>query len=326
MTRAVARACTNIALVKYWGKRDLALNLPAAGSFSVTLEGLHTTTSVELAAGNDQLVLNGVEDRAALAKARPVIDRVRALSGSRAALRIRSENSFPTAAGLASSASGLAALALAASRTVGLALAPAELSALARLGSGSACRSVLGGYVEWRAGVARDGSDSHALPFRPPEHWDLRCLVAVVSEAAKPTGSTSGMIVTATSSPYHAAFLATVDEDLVAAREAVAARDLGALRRVAERSCLRMHAAMLAGEPPLLYLRPESWAVIEEARRLQRAGVPLFFTADAGPNLKLFCEPDAEPAVARALQALPVVRRTLSARPGPAAAVLEEEP
>jgi diphosphomevalonate decarboxylase len=326
MTRVVARACTNIALVKYWGKRDVALNLPAAGSFSVTLDGLHTTTSVELAAGDDRLVLNGVEDRTALAKARPVIDRVRALSGSRAALRIQSENTFPTSAGLASSASGLAALALAAARAVGLALAPGSLSALARLGSGSACRSVFGGFVEWRAGVAPDGSDSHAFPFRPPEHWDLRCVVALVSEGAKPTGSSAGMIGTAASSPYHAAFLASVAADLEAARDAVAARDLRALGRVAERSCLRMHAAMLAGEPPLLYLRPESWAVIEEVRRLQRAGVPLFFTADAGPNLKLFCEPDAEPAVVRALDALPAVRRTLAARPGPPAAVLEEEP
>lgn len=324
--RATARAHTNIALVKYWGKRDLPLNLPAAGSFSLTLEGLHTTTSVELGAPSDLLLLNGVEDAAALAKALPVIDRVRALAGTRASMLIRSENNFPTSAGLASSASGLAALALAASHAAGLSLPPEELSALARLGSGSACRSIFGGYVEWRAGTAPDGSDCHAVPFRPAEHWDLRCVVAVVSEAAKPVRSTAGMLGTAASSPYHAAFVASVDGDLAAVREAVAGRDLPALARVAERSCLRMHAAMLASDPPLVYLRPESWSVIEEVRRLQRTGVPVFFTADAGPNLKLFCEPDAQDAVVRALAALSVVRRTLAVRVGPAACVLEAQP
>jgi diphosphomevalonate decarboxylase len=324
--RVTARAHTNIALVKYWGKRDPRLNLPAAGSFSLTLEGLYTTTSVELGAtSSDTLWLNGVRDEVALGKALRVVDPVRALAGTSAPVLIRSENNFPTGAGLASSASGLAALALAASHAAGLTLSAEELSALARIGSGSACRSIFGGYVEWRAGISPDGSDSHALPFRPPEHWDLRCLVVVVSEEAKPVASTAGMLGTAASSPFHAAFVEGVEADLAAARDAVANRDLAGLARVAERSCLRMHAAMLAGDPPLVYLRSESWRVIEAVRRMQGVGLPVFFTADAGPNLKVFCAPDAEQTVARTLDAVPGVRRTILTRPGPAAHLLEAD-
>ncbi len=186
--RATARACANIALVKYWGKRDAALNLPAAGSLSLTLAGLETTTTVRFAAAPaDTLVIDGaVAGEKALLKAQRVLDLVRARAGLGATpALVESANGFPTGAGLASSASGLAALTVAAARAAGLALAPEELSRLARVGSGSACRSLFGGFVEWSAGIAPDGSDSHARPVAPPEHWDLRVLVAVVQAEAK---------------------------------------------------------------------------------------------------------------------------------------------
>ncbi len=322
--RATARARSNIALVKYWGKRDARLNLPAAGSLSLTLDGLQTTTTVCFgASASDELVLGDAPaPPAALAKALRVVDRVRALAALQAPVRIESSNSFPTGAGLASSASGLAALAVAAAHAAGLALSPAELSALARLGSGSACRSVFGGFVEWRAGEAADGSDSHAVPLFPPAHWGLAVCVAVVSEDAKPTGSSEGMQRTA-GSPFQAAFLAGVAEDLDAARAAIAARALSELARVAERSCLRMHAAMMAADPPLLYLRPQSWQVIEAAMRLRARGVPAFFTADAGPNVKIFCEAGALAEVTRTIAALGCVRRVLEAHPGAGVELLE---
>jgi diphosphomevalonate decarboxylase len=250
------------------------------------------------------------------------VDLVRQRAEIDGAVLIESHNSFPTGAGLASSASGLAALAVAAARAAGLELSPAELSALARIGSGSACRSVFGGYVEWRAGSAADGSDSHAQPLYPAEHWELGAVVALISGQPKGVDSTAGMRRTAESSPYQAPFLEQVDADLAAARAAIDARDLGALARVAERSCLRMHAAMVAADPPLIYLRAESWAVIEEVRRLRAEGTPAFFTADAGPNVKVFCEPDAMAAVERALSRLPGVERTMRSRPGGGAEVI----
>jgi diphosphomevalonate decarboxylase len=322
--RATARANSNIAFVKYWGKRDERLNLPARGSLSLTLQGLTTTTTVTFGGGEDRLVINGaLADDRALRKALRVVDLVRQRAGIEAAALIESQNSFPTGAGLASSASGLAALAAAAARAAGLALSPSELSALARVGSGSACRSVFGGYVEWRAGNAADGSDSHAYPLYPAEYWELGAVVALISGQPKGVDSTAGMRRTVDSSPYQAPFLEQVDNDLAAARVAIGARDLTALARVAERSCLRMHAAMIAADPPLIYLRPESWAVIEEVRRLRAAGTPAFFTADAGPNVKVFCAPDALEVVDRALTRLTGVQRTMRSRPGGGAEVID---
>lgn len=324
--RAAARANTNIALVKYWGKRDLALNLPAAGSLSLTLEGLSSHTQVCFGESEaDELWLDGrPAEPAALARALRVVDEIRRRADLRAAVRICSQNDFPTGAGLASSASGLAALTVAAARAAGLQLTPTQLSALARLGSGSACRSLFGGFVEWRAGERADGSDSHGLPLFPAEHWDLRCCVAIVSEGPKPTSSTEGMLHTAASSPYQPVFLSAVAADLDAARQAIAARDLLALARVAERSSLRMHASMMAAEPPLLYLSPQSWQVIVAVRELrEREGLPVFFTVDAGPNVKAFCEADALPALQAALAAVSGVQRLILARPGGGAELLE---
>ena len=305
---ATARAHVNIALVKYWGKRDAALNLPAAGSLSATLAGLTTTTTVTFddTIPEDHLVIGGVEaSPAALTKALRVIDPLRQRAGIlQHRVMIRSENDFPTGAGLASSASGLAALTLAAAKAAGLELPRGELSALARRGSGSASRSLFGGFARWDAGVRDDGADSHARPLFGPDHWDLRVIVAVVSSERKRASSTDGMDHTAATSPYHPAFVAAVETDLDAAEDAIAARAFTALGRVAERSCLRMHADMLAADPPLVYLRPESWRVIETVRDLQDQGLPIFFTADAGPNIKIFALPEALPSLRASLDAL----------------------
>lgn len=322
--RATAKAHANIALVKYWGKRDLPLNLPSAGSLSMTLAGLTTTTTVTFCAEErDRLVLDGHEAAGPLAKALPVLSAIRARAGLEAPALVESSNDFPTGAGLASSASGLAALTVAAAAAAGLDLAPEELSRIARLGSGSACRSIFGGFAEWRAGEAADGADSHAVPLFDADHWDLRVVVAVVSEAAKPVGSTAGMRHTLETSPFHGPYLATVDGDLAAARAALAVRDISALGRVAERSCLRMHALMLAADPALAYLKSESWQVIEAVRGLEKRGVPCFFTADAGPNVKVFCLPEAVGAVRECLLGMRAVCRLVSARPGPGAFVVD---
>ena len=319
---AVARA--NIALVKYWGNRDDQLRLPAAGSLSVTLAGLETRTTVTPGgASSDRLMINGEEvGPAGLARARRVMDAARALAGDPdLPMLVTSDNSFPTAAGLASSASGMAALAVATAGALELNLSKEQLSALARLGSGSACRSIFGGFVRWQPGERDDGEDSHGVQLFPADHWDLRVVVVVVADQQKAVSSADGMARTAATSPYHQAWLASATCDLAAARDAITARNLPALGQVAERSCLRMHANMAASEPPLVYLGPESWHVITEVRRLQGQGVPVFFTADAGPNIKVFCEAEQEADVAAAMGKVQGVKSIIHARVGEGAAI-----
>ena len=328
VTAVTAVAGTNIALVKYWGKRDVALNLPATGSLSLTLDRLGTRTTVAFDDGaQDRLVLDGAPaGDAATARVSAFLDRVRARAEIGRRALITSTNSVPTAAGLASSASGFAALALAATRAAGLALPLPELSALARVGSGSAARSIFGGFAEMARGERADGSDAvaHALP--DGEGWDVRLVVAITATGPKAMGSTAAMTHTARTSPFYDAWLAAVPADLVAARAAIAARDLPALGVVAERSALRMHAAAMAADPAIIYWNPATLAAIACVRGLRDAGTPVFFTIDAGPHVKALCRAADEDAVAAALRAVPGVSEALIAAPGPGARVVEERP
>jgi diphosphomevalonate decarboxylase len=319
--RAVARACTNIALVKYWGKRDAALNLPAVGSLSLTLDGLSTRTSVVFDAklSADELVLNGAAaDERATGRVSRLLDLVRARAGRREHARVDSANDFPTAAGLASSASAFAALALAATRAAGLRLDDRELSILARRGSGSAARSIFGGLVEMHRGSRADGEDSFAEPIA--SDWDLRMIIAATTRGPKQTLSTDGMQHTATTSPYYEAWVRLNERDLETARAAIEARDLEALGAVTEASCLSMHASALAARPAVLYFHGatiEGYRLIQE---LRRGGVPVWFTCDAGPHVKALTDPAHAQQVEAALATL---GRTWICRPGPRAEVIE---
>jgi diphosphomevalonate decarboxylase len=329
-----ATAGTNIALVKYWGKRDAALNLPATGSLSLTLRELGTRTTVRFldeaagtdhAAGGDRVTLNGAPaDEPTRRRVSAFLDRVRARAGTRRGADVRTENTVPTASGLASSASGFAALALAAARAAGLALSPTELSELARLGSGSAARSIFGGFVAMARGQRADGRDAVAAAVPGGGDWDVRLVVAVTSDAAKPRGSTSAMDHTAQTSPFYPAWVASSDGDLAAARAAIDARDLARLGAVAERSALRMHATALAADPPVIYWNPATLAAIHAVTALRAGGTAAYFTIDAGPHVKVLCAPDDAAAVAAALAAAPGVLRTITASPGPGARVVEE--
>ncbi len=327
--KATAVAHPNIALVKYWGKRDSTLNLPRAGSLSLTLAGMESRTTVafDRTLAEDELRVDGKPaPEGSLRKARRILDEVRRLAGERVGgvnAYVESVNDFPTGAGLASSASGFAALAVAASAAAELVLTEAQVSVLARLGSGSACRSVLGGWAEWRRGERDDGADSHAVPVAPIHHWDVTMLVAVVEEGPKDVSSTEGMERTRLTSPYFEPFLATIPSDLDPTKRAIAARDLEELGKVMERNCLRMHAAMMGAEPPLVYLRGASLDVVARVRELRARGLAAHFTIDAGPNVKVLCAtPDAD-AVERTLAGTVGVSRVIRTRPGPAARVID---
>lgn len=310
---AIARA--NIALIKYWGKRDrerAELNLPAAGSLSITLDALFTRTRIRFDGSleRDVLRLNGREADAA--RATRFLDIFRARAGQREFALIDSENSFPTGAGLASSASGFAALAAAAAAALKLDIEAAELSALARRGSGSAARSIFGGFVEWHRGEREDGTDSFAASLADAAHWPLRVLVAVTDEGPKSTGSTDGMTRTEFTSPYFDAWIDGQEADLADARAAVLARDFEKLADVSEFSCLKMHACAMAARPGVLYWNGATVEALNAVRALRDRGVPAFFTIDAGPQLKAVCLPEAEAAVRETLSAIGGVKRVIA--------------
>lgn len=284
MSEATAVAHPNIALVKYWGKRDVGLNLPAVPSLSLTVGGYHTRTTVSWGAARDEVVLNGeVRDDP---KVRRVLD---LLAPGRPPVRVVSDNDFPTGAGLASSASGFAALVVAAAAAAGLDPGVDALSALARRGSGSACRSLHGGFVAWPMGERADGADSVGVPVAPADHWDLRLVVAVVSEARKAVGSTEGMVRSQETSPYWPAWTALGPELVGVARAAVLARDLRALGEAMETSTFAMHATMHTARPPLLYWQPATVGALQAVEGLRRDGVAAYATMDAGPQVKVLC-------------------------------------
>ena len=328
LTSCTVVAGTNIALVKYWGKRDKALNLPAAGSLSLTLKELGTRTTVRFGSHvgpEDRVRLNGNDpDPTTRSRIVAFLDLVRERAAIGARAEVVSENSVPTAAGLASSASGFAALAVAASRAAGLDLSPAELSGLARRGSGSAARSIFGGFVEMQPGVLADGSDAVAEPVAEGEGWPVRLVVAVTTEGPKAIGSTEAMERTAATSPFYEGWIGSVPRDLQDARAAIAERDLNRLGSVAERSALRMHASAMAAGPAIFYWTPATLAAMQTVRALRDRGVPSFFTIDAGPHVKVLCEPADAPEVQAALAATPGVLRTLSTSPGRGARILHE--
>jgi diphosphomevalonate decarboxylase len=328
-----ARAGTNIALVKYWGKRDATLNLPAAGSLSLTLAELGSTTTVRFAAdagegdGHDRVQLDGSPaDEKFAGRVRKFLDLIRQRAGLALPAEVSTRNTVPTASGLASSAAGFAALALAASRAAGLDLSPCELSGLARRGSGSAARSIFAGFCEMSAGTLADGSDAVARPILDESAWDVRMCVAITAASAKAIGSTAAMDRTAQSSPYYAPWVASVAGDLVEARAAIAARDLPRLGLIAERSALRMHACAMAADPHILYWNPATLAAIGAVKALRASGVHAYFTIDAGPHVKVLCAASDAPQVADALATTPGVMRVLQLAPGPGAHIVPIQP
>jgi diphosphomevalonate decarboxylase len=325
--RATAIAHPNIALAKYWGKRAFGHNLPAVPSLSVTLRGMATETTVELdaALSADSLELNG--EAAAEGPRRRVaglLDRVREKAGIKTFARVTSKNDFPTASGLASSASAFAALAVAASKAAGLSLSPSELSNLARQTSVSSARSVLGGFVELERGE-RDQAFLAASQVAPLDHWDLAIVVAVTREGPKDVGSSEGMQHTATTSPYFPAWVDSAPSTFAAIKEALLSRDFDALGTAAEHSALAMHAAAIAARPAVVYWTGATVEAINGVKRLRADGLPAYATIDAGPHVKVITRKGQAETVAERMRAVPGVLRTIVTEPGGAARVAGTE-
>ncbi len=322
--KATARACANIALAKYWGKSDLALNLPAVPSISMTLDRLVTETTVRFdpKLDRDAVLLDG-RDASEKERGRVVelLDRVRDQARLTARARVTSENRSPTAAGLASSASGFAALAAAASAAAGLDARPAEVSRLARRASASAARSVFGGFVELPAGRPGDARLA-ARPLFDASHWDVALVVALAAEGPKEVGSTEGMERSRRTSPYYAAWLEAAPKLARRVRQGLRERDIAKVGRAMEQSTLAFHACAIASDPGVVYWRPPTLALLREVRRLRdAAGVEVWATMDAGPHVKALCLAKDARRVRAALSRVDGVVGTLVARPGPGVAV-----
>lgn len=342
---ATAVANPNIAFIKYWGNRNDALRLPANGSISMNLDGLETRTTVRFDTflQADKVKING-KNAGGMAHARvsKMLDEVRALAGIHHFARVESENNFPTGTGIASSASAFAALALAATKAAGLdpspsgedaAISPrsgvlpgalrldlAALSRLARRGSGSACRSIPGGFVEWAAGTG--DADSYAVSIAPPEHWDLADCIAVISTCHKPTGSTEGHALAMTS-PLQSARVDDSPRRLGICRHAILNRDFAAFAEIMEEDSNLMHAVMMTSRPALFYWQPATLDVMQAVRAAREKGLLVCYTIDAGPNVHVICTGAAAEETAKLVGSIPGVCEVRLAKVGGSARLVK---
>jgi diphosphomevalonate decarboxylase len=292
------------------------LRLPSNGSISMNLGDLFTKTSVSFDNSNqeDSLTIDGkIAEPTQTARVSQFLDLVRQMANRSQFARVESENNFPSGAGIASSSSAFAALALAASAAAGLNLDEETLSRLARRGSGSACRSVPGGFVEWSAGDKDESS--FAKTIAQPEYWDLVDCIAVVNEEHKGVGSTQGHALASTS-PLQAARVQSSSDRLDICRRAIIARDFEALAQIVEMDSDMMHAVMMTSRSPLHYWLPASVAIMQGVRAWRGTGLPACYTVDAGPNIHVLTIADSANKVVRQLTQIPGVLRVLKSTPG----------
>lgn len=304
-----AQAHPNIALIKYWGKSDTLVNLPSAPSLSITLDTLVTETTVTNTSGATDVVWLDGEQTIDLKIAGWLVDLRQRFDIP--PLEIHSSNNFPTASGLASSASGFAALITAINTHCSLGLDNNQCSIWARRASASAARSMQGGWASlagphWHV----DSIDSD---------WSMRVIVAITDSQRKSVSSSVGMAQTKDTSPYYPAWVETTNQDFAQALGLVEAQDFAGLAELAEHSCLKMHGVMLSSQPGLIYWKPATLAVIHAIRELRADGLPVFFTIDAGPQVKAICLPEAAEAVEQKLKSIEGVQKTLNVGLGPGA-------
>lgn len=312
MPKATVEAPSNIALVKYWGAKDLGRAIPYAPSISMTLRECRTRTTVEFRKGDDRPDEVLVETEGGTLEPAedefrdPIVqhlNRLREWADCSGACRVATRNSFPSAAGIASSASGFAALTLAAARAFGRDPDATESSVLARRsGSGSAARSVWGGYVLWPR-----GDEAAAAQLFPADHWDLRDVIAVVDTEAKTVSSREGHR-RAPTSPFFETRLDHLGERLETVRSALQDRDMAQLGDAAERDGIELHLIAMSSEPPIYYWKPATLTVLEAVRECRASGIPAYATMDAGANVHILCPSSEESQVANRLDALQEVQ------------------
>lgn len=312
-------AHSNIALVKYWGKRSVEKNLPAVGSVSLTLDSLKTTTqfAFDSSLNRDNIELN--EQALTGRDAERITDFINTVCNAkkRPYANVSSQNNFPTAAGLASSASGFAALALAVTESISSEFSKKDISILARMGSGSAARSIYGGFVEMVKGNDNSGEGDYALQLYDERYWNLRLLIAITSSEKKDISSTDGMNRTANTSPFYTHWISSYPDDIRVIKQALADKDFQKLGEVSEHSCFKMHGLALSARPPLLFWNKITTEIIHTIWNLRKKGFEAYITIDAGPQVKILCQPETIPVIKEVIGAVDGVKTIIEAKPGP---------
>lgn len=314
----IARAHTNIALVKYWGKKDQRLMLPQTDSLSLTLDRFYTDTTVTLASEQtaDRCSINGqLMTGKAASRLTKFLDLVRQQSGTHSHFVVESINHVPTSAGLASSASAFAALAAAASREAGLKLSRQDLSRLARRGSGSATRSIFGGLVEWNRGVSDE--TSFAEPIMENVDFGLEMMAIVIDTNKKKVSSRHGMQLSVETSPFYPAWRQVVADDMVSIKQAIANRDVDQIGQIAQENALRMHALTLSANPGYTYFEPATITAMKMIESLHQQGISCYYTMDAGPNVKVIYHHRDREQISAALAPVFGSANLIVAQPGP---------
>lgn len=311
--RATAVAPANIAFIKYWGRKDAALRIPSNASLSMNLSSCTTTTTVEFSRTIEKdsvsLGFTPLEEKRILGH----IDRIRKLTGTTDRVTVATKNSFPKSAGVASSASGFAALTVAAASALGLRLSQKELTRLARLGSGSACRSIPDGFVKW------EGEFAYSL--YPPDYWDLRDILVIVENSAKNVSSSAGHTAAHTS-PYFEKRVQEVPTRILRLESALRTKNFQNLGEVMEEDCLDMHHVMQTQNPPLYYWNDKTKELMEAVKAWRKSGLPVYFTIDAGPNVHLICEGKFEGDVLKAVKDVQNVQEVIVNKPARGAHII----
>lgn len=323
MKKVTVKTASDIALIKYWGKKDEILRLPENGSVSIKLDGLDTITTVEFQKdlSADQIVIEGESNNEETARVVKHLDRIRKISGQNVFARVESKNTFPKGTGLSSSGSGFAALTFAAVASLELNLSEKELSILCRQGSGTACRCACGGFVEWLDGNTSE--ESYSVSLFSPEFWDIRDVVVVVDEGKKKISSTEGH-ESAQSSPFYQARLTRIKQKIAEMKSAIAMRDFDQMGMLAEKEALEFHSILLTSEDPLIAWYPGTVEVMHAVKELRSQGVQCYFTINTGFNVHVLTLPEYEEEVAASLGKLSLTKKILRAKVGPAPQYIDQ--
>jgi diphosphomevalonate decarboxylase len=321
--KASAVAPSNIAFIKYWGKKDEVLRLPENGSISMNLSNLLSTTTVEFSPSykEDSIIINGVQEANEGSRAIKHLDRIRELAKITDKAKVVTTNNFPTGTGLSSSASGFAALTLAGAKAAGLNLLEKELSILARQGSGSACRSIPDGFVEWLDGNTSESS--YAVSIFPPDYWEIVDVVAVVSKNKKEVSTTEGQKLV-NSSPFFPVRLANIKGKIELMKKYLREKNFSTFGELLESEALELHAIMLTSRPSLIYLLPGSLKIMHLVKKWRADGLEVYFTVNTGQDIHLICRKKDAETVVKKLSGIEEVLKTIINDPSKGARLVSD--
>jgi diphosphomevalonate decarboxylase len=322
--KATSIAHPSVALIKYWGKDNEELKTPMNSNISITIDSLYCKTTVEFSEQyeEDNATINGEQPpEKVMKRAIEHIDRVRKMAGIDLKAKGAVEMNFQLGVGLASSAAGFSSLSLAASKAAGLDLDEKQLSILARNGSGSSCRSVYGGYVEWSKG---SDQDSYAKQLADENHFDIRIITAVVSTKERMIDTRGGMKIAKDTSPLYNARLEVIEKQLPELRKAIQEKDFTTIGKITELNCMLLHATAITADPILLYWTPETLKIMHNVRVWREEGLEVYYTADTGANVHVLCLPKDEEEVAKRLQNIEGVMEIHKSKPGKGAKLVDD--